>query len=253
MGINTAELAVFSIQTSMPVELFLSPFMGPISKAHSAIMNIHRDSSHYTPHIVDKLEGATTFAVRKEFGTGSKVFSVFDNSDPRSVTYDKSLYHMTRSRAVKGAYRMYMAGDDKPIATLRAGLRSNVLLFKTATGSERELGWHVIRHRVDALDNYRMFELENGETYQWTYKGCYLEKVKNLGEKDSEVRERVGQVRVFANKRGFDLILNEDEVQKEMAIATALICYIEVWNNVRGYGGIYSADQHEPKLPWKRD
>lgn len=236
----------------MPVELILSPIMRPIIKAHSYIMGLHRESSHYAPTIVNLVkQDSTKFVIRKEFGTGSKVFAVFEGDGAR--TYKDRKYYMSRSRAVKGAYKMYQSTDDLPIACIRAGLRSNVLLIKTADGSELELGWHVVDHTVDALDDYREFQLTDGEKYHWTFKGQYLERVRNPGQKEAEVRERIGTVKLHPNHKGFDLIINEDIVNREMAIATALICYIEAWNTWRGYGGIYLAEQHSPTLPWKRD
>lgn len=220
-------------------------------------MGIHRDSSYYTPKLVDLLNeqpGTKSYTIRKEFGTGSKTFSVFDDSDPNPhKTYGDKLYSMTRSRAVKGAYKMYIPEDELPIATLRAGLRSNVLLIKTRDGGELELGWHVIDHLVDALDDYRVFQLADGNTYQWTFKGRFLERVQNLGQKEAEVRERVAQVIPHGGRKGFDLKVNESIVNREMAIASALICYIEAWNTWLGYGGIYNAKQFGPSLPWKRD
>lgn len=215
-------------------------------------MSIHRPNSHYTPQIVDMMgENPTKFTVRKEFGTGSKIFAVFENED--NPTYSDSIYHLTRSRAVKGAYKLYEKGSHKPIASLRAGPHSNVLLFKTADGSEIELGWHNVDHSIDALDNYRVFQLSDGNTYQWTYKGHFLERVRNFGQKEAEVRERVGYVRTLTERKGFDLYFNEDIMQREMAIATAIICYVEVWNTLSAYGGIYKASSYASRLPWKRE
>ena len=237
----------------MPVELILSPFMRPLVRAHAKIMSYHRDDSHYTPVIVDQMGDAPTkFTIRKEFGTGSKIFAVFDEQNQHS--YSDKIYHMTRSRAVKGAYKMYESpvDNEKPIATIRAGIRSNVLLFKTADNSELELGWHVVDHVVDALDDYRTFHLSDGHIYQWTFKGKFLERVINYGQKEAEVRERVGYVRTLPSKAGFDLYVNETIVPREMAITTALICYIEAWNTLKAYGGIYKASSYSPTIPWKR-
>lgn len=238
----------------MPIELFLSPIMKPVVQAQSALMNLHQTNNTYTPSIINRLDDGHQYMVRKEFGTGSKTFSVFDNSDPNAKhSYSDRLYHMTRSRAVKGAYKMYMPTDDKPIAALRAGLRSNVMLMKTATGDELELGWHVVEHKTDAMDHYRTFQLGDGYMYQWTTKGNYLERVLNPGTKDGETRVRVGQARIHPNRRGFDLVINENEVKcLEMVIATALVCYIEAWNTDRAYGGIYDAKKIGPSVWWQR-
>ncbi|ANB15651.1 hypothetical protein AWJ20_3288 [Sugiyamaella lignohabitans] len=158
---------------------------------------------------------------------------------------------MVRSRAVKGAYKMYNEREEKPTAALRAGLRSNVLLIKSDTGDHFELGWHVVNHRVDALDGYRLFQLANGAMYQWSTKGKFLERVFNIGEKESEVRERVAAVAINGNK-GFTIRIDECKVPRELAIMTAMISYIDQWNTMIGVGGIYY--RYQPStVRWKRD
>lgn len=238
----------------MPVELFLSPILRPVAQLQAYLMSFHRDSSHYTPRIVELDQSqAVNYAVRLEFGTGSKVFGVYDNSNPEvKKTYDEKIWWMKRSRAVKGSYKMYGPENDLPVGAIRAGFRSNVLLFKLADDSELELGWHVVSHKNDVLDNYRIFRLSDGNEYHWTTKGHFLERIYNAGAKEAEVRERVGQATIYPGKKGFDLTFNKD-LNPEMVIATALICYIEAWNTYRGYGGIYGAAEHEPSVFWKRD
>ncbi|CAN6595668.1 hypothetical protein TRVA0_001S01574 [Trichomonascus vanleenenianus] len=157
---------------------------------------------------------------------------------------------MIRSRAIKGAYKFYTQGEEKPTAAIRAGLRSNVLLIKTE-GDNFELGWHVMGHRIDAIDSYRLFQLADGTTYQWTTRGKFMERVHNLGEKESEVRERVAVVTINDSK-GFTLKVDESRVPREMAIMTAMISYIDQWNTQLGVGGIYYA--YKPsQVRWKRD
>lgn len=249
----------------MPIELILSPIMRPVVLAKSLLFAPHRRSSRYIPHIIQLDEAnCSRYAIRRRFGTGSKIFDVYDTKEEGSgpsgpTEQSKSLFWFVRSRAVKGAYKMYSNaikatgpnGEDEPCATLRAGLRSNVLLIRAPEAPVAELGWHVISDRVDALDAYRMFTLADGATYQWTTKGKYLERVKNVGEKESEVRERIGQV-VPAAASGFDLIVDDTKIPREMALASALCSFIDHWNTNIDVGGIYYARQPR-HVRWKRD
>ena len=142
-------------------------------------------------------------------------------------------------------------GEDEPIANVRAGLRGNVLLIRAPQAPAAELGWHIINHRVDAIDTYRMFTLCDGNTYQWTYRGQWLEKISNVGEKESEVRERLGRV-VPNGDFGFTLFIDESKMVREMALSTALCSYIDQWNTNLEVGGIYYGRQ-KGQVRWKRD
>ncbi|CAK7902410.1 hypothetical protein CAAN1_18S02916 [[Candida] anglica] len=247
----------------MPVELVLSPVMRPLVMAKAVLFHPHRRASRYVPTIVEMSEDVSQYAVLKQFGSGSKIFDVFDTekgakplgaNDP-----GKKLFWFVRSRAVKGAYKMYSSaisgtgenGEDEPVAAVRAGLRSNVLLIRAPDVAAAELGWHIISHRVDANDSYRMFTLADGFTYQWTTKGKWLEKVHNVGEKESEVRERIAQV-IPNGVNGFTLIVDETKIPREMALGTALCSHIDHWNTNIDVGGIYYARQPH-QVRWKRD
>lgn len=235
----------------MPIELILTPIMRPVVMAKAVLFHPHRKYSRYVPNVVDLCEdNAGSYTIRKEFGKGGKIFNVFDDSNPQQ-TMDQRLYSMVRSRAVKGAYKFYTEGEEKPTAALRAGLRSNVLMIKDTDDKQFELGWHVVGHRVDAIDSYRLFELSDGQQYQWTTKGKTLEKVHNLGEKESEVREIVAKVDTKGST-GFNIQIDETKVTREMAITTAMISYIDQWNTALGVGGIYYPYQPY-QIRWKRD
>ncbi|CDK28177.1 unnamed protein product [Kuraishia capsulata CBS 1993] len=248
----------------MPVELVLSPLMRPVVQAKALLFHPHRRASRYIPNIVELKEDVSEYAVRRRFGTGSKVFDVFDTHGKETgplgpADGSQRVFWFVRSRAVKGAYKMYSSaisgtgtdGIDEPVATLRAGLRSNVLLIRAPEVPYAELGWHVIGHRVDAIDSYRIFTLADGATYQWTTSGKFLEKVTNLGEKESEIRERIGQV-IPAAGAGFTLKVDETKIPREIALSSALISYIDHWNTELAVGGIYYAPQPR-QVRWKRD
>jgi hypothetical protein len=239
--------------------------MTPLILVKSMLISPHRRSSRYIPHYIDLDESkCSEYAYRKRFGTGSKIWDVYDTKAEGSgpmgpTTQNKSLFWFSRSRAVKGAYKMYSAqirntgpnGEDEPVATCRAGLRSNVLLIRAPDAPVAELGWHVINHKVDALGAYRMFSLADGNTYQWTTEGTFLEKVKNVGEKESEVRERIARV-VPAGGVGFNLIVDESKILRELALCTALCSWVDQWNTNLALGGIYYARQPF-RFSWKRD
>ena len=248
----------------MPIELILYPIMRPLVRAKSILFSPHRRSSRDVP-IIKELpkENISQYAVIKRFGSGSKIFDVFDTNKGElpvgpNNPHDR-IFWFHRSRAVKGAYKMYSSaisgtgpnGEDEPVADVKAGLRGNVLLIRAPDGAAAELGWHITNHRVDAIDSYRMFTLADGVTYQWTYRGKWLEMVHNLGEKESEIRERIGQV-VPNGNNGFTLFINESKMPREMALSTALLSYIDQWNTTNEVGGIYHAKQ-PGQIRWKRD
>ncbi|CAH2352167.1 hypothetical protein CLIB1423_06S00276 [[Candida] railenensis] len=248
----------------MPIELVLSPVMRPLVMAKAVLFHPHRRASRYVPNIVDmSAENTSTYAVLHRFGSGSKIFDVFDTENgslPLGANDPgKKLFWFVRSRAVKGAYKMYSSaitgtgenGEDEPCAAIRAGLRSNVLLIRAPDVPAAELGWHIISHRVDANDSYRMFTLADGFTYQWTSKGRWLEKVYNLGEKESEVRERIAQV-IPNGINGFTLVVDETKIPRELALGSALCSHIDQWNTNIEVGGIYYARQ-PGQVRWKRD
>lgn len=248
----------------MPIELVLSPLMRPVVRAKAVVFHPHRRALRYVPTIQELPEEVLEYAVRKRFGTGSKVFDVYSTSgvlaqgpeDPAA-----RVFWFVRLRAVKGAYKMYSSaitgtgpnGTDEPVAAVRAGLRSNVLLIRAPGVPHLELGWHVLNHRVDAIDEYRVFQLADGHTYQWTTAGRFLERVHNLGEKESEVRERIGEV-VPMGPQGFNLRIDERQMCRELALLTALCSHIDHWNTSLAVGGIYLP--HQPMVPvvrWKRE
>ncbi|EGW33506.1 uncharacterized protein SPAPADRAFT_137777 [Spathaspora passalidarum NRRL Y-27907] len=248
----------------MPIELIVSPIMKPVVRAKSILFSPHRRSSRYVPIIKELPEdNISQYAVLKRFGSGSKTFDVYDTNKGENPTGPEnpgsSVFWFTRSRAVKGAYRMYSRSirgtgpneEDEPVAAVKAGLRGNVLLIRAPEGAAAELGWHVINHRVDAIDSYRIFTLANGNTYQWTFRGQWLEQVHNLGEKESEVRERIGQV-TSNGTSGFTLKVDESKIPREMALSTALCSVIDQWNTNLEVGGIYYPRQ-KGNVRWKRD
>lgn len=247
----------------MPVELLMRPVMRPLVVAKAVLFHPHRRASRYVANIVEFDESKLTeYAIRKRFGTGSKVYDVYSTEEGTNGPSDSEqrLYWFVRSRAVKGAYKMYspkilgtgLNGEDEPIATTRAGLRSNVLMIRSPDQiPAAELGWHIINHRVDAIDSYRVFTLANGKQYHWTTIGKFLEIVHNPGEKESEVRERIGQV-IPAGPGGWNIKIDESKISRELAITTALSSVIDQWNTNIAIGGIYYARQQED-VRWKRD
>ena len=248
----------------MPIELILSPLMRPLVLAKSVLFAPHRRASRYVPIIKDMVsENTTEYVVLKRMGSGSKIFDVYSTNEGQKPIGPENpgerLFWFVRSRAVKGAYKMCSSqlwstgpdGEDEPVATVRAGLRSNVLLIRAPEAPAAELGWHIISHRVDANDSYRMFKLADGFDYQWTSNGKWLEKVHNLGEKESEVRERVGQVS-SNGVNGFTIRIDQSKLPREIALGSALCSFIDQWNTNIDVGGIYYARQpHQTR--WKRD
>lgn len=246
----------------MPVELFLSPLMRPILLVRSLVFIPHRSSSHYIPLIKNIEESNTsTFVVAKRFGTGSKIFDVFDTNNGvtplGSERPEDSLFYFMRSRAVKGSYKLFLNTQsedpnqpDEPLAVLRAGFKSNVLLIRSESAPVAELGWHTIDHKVDAIDSYKMFNLADGAAYQWTTRGKWLERVSNLGEKESEIRERVGHV-LINGTNGFTIKFDTSKVPLELGLCTAMCSFLDQWNTNLEMGGIFYP-RHKMRMSWRR-
>lgn len=156
----------------------------------------------------------------------------------------------------------------KPLATLHAGIWSLINVNRPLLTSFPQffVGENKIQHQSDYLDNYRMFQLSDGLMYQWTKRGKFLERVYNLGQKDSEVRERCGHVNVHNVQicgssqfgpslgGGFTLEIDENKICPEIAILTAMISYLDQWSTAIGVGGIYYSVKTTGagEVPWRR-
>lgn len=149
------------------------------------------------------------------------------------------------------------SGDRTPIGSVSAGIWSKFHVFKSeAPFTQNELtqfavGTNHVNHQSDAIDNYRMFELSDNNVYQWAKRSKTLERVYNLGQKDSEVRERLAVVGILAGNRGYRVTLDTSKVSVAVVLMSSMISFLDQWNTVLGVGGIYFAVKHG-ELPWRR-
>lgn len=156
--------------------------------------------------------------------------------------------------------------ESGPLASISAGIWSFIDI-KTplpetllSSYSQLFLGTNFINHQSDFLDNYRVFQLSDGLMYQWTKRGMFLERVYNLGQKDSEVRERCARVMAVSNatnggyNEGFTIEIDETKISREVAFLTAMVSYLDQWNTAIGVGGVYLqlSDAGTGGVPWRR-
>lgn len=179
-------------------------------------------------------------------------------------------------------------GKHVLMATIKAGLWSTVETYHLFETSRPQfyLGINNVTHQSDFLDNYRLFTLSDSIPCQWTKRGMFMERVYNLGQHDSEVRERCGKVYMmgkrglpqaaidavdvdFVNvittnrvadspigtsKGGYVLQVDENKMCMEVAVMTSFISYLDHWNTTTGVGGVYYPLKASGSgdVPWRR-
>lgn len=238
------------------MELVLAPLMFPVATGYAVLCHFHRQSSRYTPNIVSMEEGnLSTFAVTvDENGKGKIGYQIFDEDNWLCFAFEGS-------RASKGMFTLFKynaeTGKRTSAGSVSVGIWSKFHIFKpdeTTTLDETTqfaLGSNKVRHESDAIDNYRVFELSDSNVYQWSKRGKALERVYNLGQKDSEVRERLAVVGILPGNKGYRITLDKSKISCEVALMTSLISFLDQWNTMLGIGGIYFPVKHG-ELPWRR-
>ncbi|VVT55325.1 uncharacterized protein SAPINGB_P004540 [Magnusiomyces paraingens] len=327
----------------MALELAISPIMIPLAVAEATLCHFHRQSSRYNPNcvpidtsntrlytVVPLKPTALPTGVLNKLLAKDEVFQVIDVETGVAVyefratsKYSKAIFDFVE--AYKPSIKTVPLGvdasgtsstvnndDEKvtdlpPIATISAGIWSTIDFNKSANNIGMPhfyQGVNQISHQSDFLDNYRVFELSDGNIYQWTKRGMFLERVYNLGQKDSEIRERcggvmMGNVRRFYESRGqsfngdysgigqasqagqlpipqqqqqqqqqqadffavvggsgtgFSIEIDESKVDREVALMTAMVSFLDHWNTLLGVGGVYYKLKTggAGEVPWRR-
>lgn len=214
----------------------------------------------------------------------SEVASIDEDSDPTL----EEVKEASKSSCTDDNTQSVSA-QDECIATVSAGIWSKINVRKPVDNTRPELylGINNVIHQSDFLDNYRLFTLSDGLTYQWTKRGMFLERVYNLGQKDSEVRERCGRAIMLGNanvsitmvngsnkllnmsylaseplarsdigasRGGFLMEIDETKMGLEVALTTAFVSYLDHWNTLAGIGGVYYSMKTggSGEVPWRR-
>lgn len=237
------------------MELVLAPVMFPIAAGYAMLCHFHRQVSRYMPSIVSmEGENTITLVVTPNTEKGSSTFDVLDGNN-------KLQFSFVGSRLSKGMFNFNQYDSDTgelvPIGSVSIGIWSTFDIFRPTFPDTLDeltsmaIGSNNVKHQSDALDNYRVVELSDGNVYQWSKRGKVLERVYNLGQKDSEVRERVATVGILQGNKGYRITLDENKVSTSVALMTSMISYLDQWNTILGVGGIYFPLKHG-ELPWRR-
>lgn len=237
------------------MELLLAPVMFPIAAGYATLCHFHRQVSRYIPNIVSMEEDSTTvFHVVPAVEEGPNTYNVYDQAK-------KLRYSFRGSKFSKGMFNFHQCDPSTeemiPLGTVSVGVWSSFSIFKPIFSSDLDelttmaIGKTSVKHQSDALDNYRVIKVAHGNVYQWSKRGKALERVYNLGQKDSEVRERVAHVQLFPNNEGYMITVDDRKVFPPVALMTSMISFLDQWNTLLGVGGLYYPVKHG-ELPWRR-
>ncbi|ODV84052.1 hypothetical protein CANARDRAFT_177222 [[Candida] arabinofermentans NRRL YB-2248] len=143
----------------------------------------------------------------------------------------KKIYVIQRESPLNPVWSMLQLPSRKEVATIRAGFFTKAVDFHNKAG----LRHREINNESGFSGRLRTFYLDDGHKYAWTRGSKFLEKFTNPGGQDEEVRERVAKVRLMRQwKFDFELVLDENKVDLESALATAFVSMMTFW----GYGDI---------------
>lgn len=208
-------------------------------------------ASRYTPFIKDMTRGhVAEYAIILTEDVKGLTFNVYNTFRgkmpyPLCIANERILF-FSSLWLLKGFFKLYqpVISEDKDetihcnsdldnrfqlLATIKSSShKSSIRFVRGSTDIPASLGYHNVMKKVDSWDNYRQFSLEDGSIYQWTCKGKWLERVSNLGQKESEVRERIAEAELHGSE-GFTIRVNEKKISREIAISTALTSFLEQW------------------------
>lgn len=239
----------------MAFELALAPFMFPIAAGYAVLCHYHRQVSRYIPIAIPMNEYSTTsYTVRAEGGALHPRYGVYNEADKLCFTFEGS-------RLSKGLFNFvrhdHISGERFPVGTVSVGVWSKFHIYQphglrlADKLSLSAAGDHKVQHQSDALDSYRIVKISDNCVYQWSKRGKAMERVYNLGQKDSEVHERMATVDILSDDKGYRITLDETKVSVTMALMTSMISFLDHWNTILGIGGVYLPVKHE-ELPWRR-
>lgn len=164
------------------------------------------------------------YYLRRDRKNRHRAVNIFDNNGNK-------IYTIERESPLNPTWSLREFPSRIEVATIRCGF------FSTSVDWHNKLG---VQHRevkdesgVDG--SFKTFYLNDAMKYQWSRGSKHLEKVVNPGGGDEEARKRIAKVRLMRKfKFDFELLIDETEIDKEYAIATAFISMMVQW----GFGDI---------------
>ncbi|KAK6200013.1 uncharacterized protein RJT21DRAFT_38742 [Scheffersomyces amazonensis] len=166
----------------------------------------------------------TQYFVRQNRKDKQRHIRVFDGNG-------NQIYSFERLSSMNPVWTMLTYPQRLEVATLFIGFTSRSIDFHNKVG----LTHRDIVTDISLKGAFRSFYLNDGAKHSWTTGSKCLEKVINPNGGIEETRERVAKVKLMRQfKLDFEVLVDEDKVDNEIALATAFTSMITQW----GYGEV---------------
>lgn len=179
------------------------------------IIDLHSTDANFIP--LDKPTKA--LHIRRDNNDRQTKVNVFDNKGDK-------IYTIERESASTPTWSMFTYPHRHEVATIRAGFFLKSFDFHNKFGMQ-----HRVLERENGLSGrLRTFYLNDGYKYVWTRGSKFLERVTNPGGNEEETRERIAKVRLMRQRKfDYELVLDENKVDLEVAIVTGFLCMMTFW------------------------
>lgn len=179
------------------------------------LLELHSSSATIAP----LTEYPTPFFIRQDRKDRLKKMKVFT---VRGV----QVYTIERLSTFHPVWTMLTFPERKEVATINAGFTSRLVDFHNKPGmSHRD-----ITVDVGLNGRFRSFYTTDGAKYSWARGSKFLEKVINPGGGTEEYRQRVAKVKLMRQfKFDFEVLVDEDLIDKEVALSTAFVSMLTQW------------------------
>lgn len=177
-------------------------------------IDLHSTDANFVP-----LKPTKAVYIRRDNNNRQTRINVFDSKGNK-------IYTIERESASTPTWSMFTFPHRHEIVTIRAGFFLKSFDFHNKPG---------IQHRVLNAENglsgrLKTFYLADGHKYAWTRGAKFLEKFTNPGGNEEEIRERIAKVRLMRQRKfDYELVIDENKVDLEVAIATGFLCMMTFW------------------------
>lgn len=202
------------------------------------IIDLHSTDANFIP--LDKPTKA--LHIRRDNNDRQTKVNVFDNKGDK-------IYTIERESASTPTWSMFTYPHRHEVATIRAGFFLKSFDFHNKFGMQ-----HRVLERENGLSGrLRTFYLNDGYKYVWTRGSKFLERVTNPGGNEEETRERIAKVRLMRQRKfDYELVLDENKVDLEVAIVTGFLCMMTFWGMgdiTETVGPTYIPEPQAPEVP----
>lgn len=167
-------------------------------------------------------EFPTPFFVRADKFDGQRKIRIFTGKGLQ-------VYSIERLSTFHPVWTMLTFPERKEIATINVGLTNRSVDFHNKPG---------MSHRDISVDfglngRYRSFYTTDGAKYSWVRGSKFLERVSNPNGGVEEFRQRIAKVKLMRQfKFDFEVLIDEELVDKEVVLSTAFVSMITQWGLV---------------------